>query len=50
MRQNLAAADVTLSDADMREIASIDRARRYITGAFWAVAGSDYTLAGLWDE
>jgi alcohol dehydrogenase (NADP+) len=48
--QNLAAADLRLSDDDLNEIADLDRHRRYVDGAFWAQEGSPYTLATLWDE
>ncbi|NEO85019.1 MAG: aldo/keto reductase [Spirulina sp. SIO3F2] len=48
--QNLAAADVTLTDADIEAIAKLDRHRRYVDGTFWAREGSAYTLANLWDE
>ena len=48
--QNLAAADLRLSDDDLNEIADLDRHRRYVNGAFWAQDGSPYTLATLWDE
>ena len=49
LRENLAAARLVLSSDDMREIAALDRARRYISGTTWAMAGSTYTLANLWD-
>jgi alcohol dehydrogenase (NADP+) len=38
------------NDGDMRSIAALDRASRYITGAFWVLDGGPYTLANLWDE
>ncbi len=50
MQQNLAAADLTLTPDDMCEIAGIERARRYISGATWAPDGSPYTIESLWDE
>ncbi|MEH6784125.1 MAG: aldo/keto reductase [Alcanivorax jadensis] len=50
LQQNLAAADLTLSEDDMQAIAELDRHRRYVDGGFWAQPGSDYTLEGLWDE
>jgi len=50
LRQNLAALHVSLTREDMRDIAGLDRHRRYISGDFWAMAGSPYTLTGLWDE
>ncbi len=50
MKQNLNAEDITLNESDMREIAQIDRHRRYLEGGFWALSGSSYTIANLWDE
>ena len=47
--QNLAAADVALSDDDMRELAALERAQRFIDGNFWVHEGGPYTLANLWD-
>jgi alcohol dehydrogenase (NADP+) len=49
MAQNLEAASLPLSEADMQAIGRLDRGRRYVTGSFWAMAGSPYTVAGLWD-
>lgn len=48
--QNFAAADVTLTADDLAAIATLDRHRRYVDGSFWAIPGSPYTLANLWDE
>lgn len=50
LKQNLAAADVSLGGEDMKEMAGFNRDRRYISGAFWAIEGSPYTIANLWDE
>ena len=50
MKQNFAAADIELSDEDMQQIAALDKNRRYVNGAFWAMEGSPYTLSNLWDE
>ncbi|PHR68226.1 aldo/keto reductase [Alcanivorax sp.] len=50
LKQNLAAAELSLSDADMDAIGALDKHRRYVDGGFWAQPGSDYTLANLWDE
>lgn len=50
MRQNLAAAGVTLTAGEMAAIGELDRHRRYVDGTFWTQPGSPYTLAGLWDE
>lgn len=50
LRQNLEAAEIALSADEMDKIASLDRHFRYVTGAFFALPGSDYTVANLWDE
>jgi alcohol dehydrogenase (NADP+) len=50
LKQNLAAAELSLNDADMDAISALDKHRRYVDGGFWAQPGSDYTLANLWDE
>ena len=50
LKQNLGAIDVRLTTDDMDAINSLDRHRRYIDGSFWAVDGSPYTVADLWDE
>jgi diketogulonate reductase-like aldo/keto reductase len=44
------AASLPLSDADMEAIGRLDRGRRYVTGSFWAMQGSPYSLASLWDD
>lgn len=50
LRQNLAAAQASLTQEDMRDIARLDQNRRYVNGEFWALGGSAYTVANLWDE
>jgi len=50
IEENLAAAEVALTEADMDAIAGLDRGRRYVDGSFWAMDGSPYTMAGLWTE
>ncbi len=50
LKENLAGADVALTEDDMQAIARMDRHRRYVSGALWTVKGSPYTLANLWDE
>ncbi len=49
IKENLAAADVPLTEEDMGAIASLDMHRRYLDGSFWAVEGSSYSIASLWD-
>jgi len=50
IEQNLAAAEVSLTQQDLDEIAKLDRHRRYVNGEIWAIEGSSYTLANIWDE
>lgn len=50
LAENLAAAQLVLTNDDMQQIAALDRGRRYINGRFWAVPGSGYTLENIWDE
>lgn len=50
IRQNLKAAGIVLTAADRAAIAGLDRHRRYITGSLWALPGSGYTIADIWDE
>jgi alcohol dehydrogenase (NADP+) len=50
LKQNLEAAEVSLTDEDMKEMKGLDRHRRYVSGTFWAMEGGPYTLANLWDE
>jgi alcohol dehydrogenase (NADP+) len=50
IKQNLAAAELELTEAEMKEIAALDKHRRYIDGQFWTENGSPWTLETLWDE
>ena len=50
IEDNLAAATLTLTDDDMARIAALDRERRYVDGTLWTMAGSPYTLDGLWKQ
>jgi len=50
LKQNLSAVEVSLTPEDMQEMAGLDRHRRYVSGDFWAMEGSPYTIANLWDE
>lgn len=50
MKENLAAAEVSLTPEDLQEIAKLEAHRRYVSGEFWAMSGSPYTMANLWDE
>ncbi|MFT5702408.1 MAG: alcohol dehydrogenase (NADP+) [Desulforhopalus sp.] len=50
IKQNMGALDVNLSKEDMAEIEKLNKDRRYVSGSFWAIEGSPYTLENLWDE
>lgn len=50
LRQNLKAASILLTTEEMNEISKLDEHFRYVTGGFFALPGSDYTIANLWDE
>ena len=50
LAENLAAADINLSATQMEAMSALDKHYRYIKGDFWCLAGSDYTVANLWDE
>jgi alcohol dehydrogenase (NADP+) len=49
LNENLAAADIEISETEMTTIASLDLDQRYIKGDFWCLKGSDYTLESLWN-
>ncbi len=48
LKQNLEAADISLSPEEMEKLASVNRDYRYIKGDFWCLPGSDYTVESLW--
>lgn len=50
IRENLAAADLDLTEADMDAIANLDRSYRYLEGGLWTLEGSPYTQTSLWEE
>jgi len=50
LRQNLASIDIQLSKKDMITLSELDRHFRYVTGDFWIMPGSPYTLENLWNE
>jgi alcohol dehydrogenase (NADP+) len=47
MKENLAAADLTLSDEEMQLIQTLDQHHRLLSGKVW---GGPYTYEYLWDE
>ncbi|MEM9978111.1 MAG: aldo/keto reductase, partial [Cyanobacteria bacterium P01_D01_bin.2] len=50
IKQNLAAAEVSLTPEDMQASASLNLNRRYVDGTIWVVEGGAYTLENLWDS
>lgn len=48
--ENLAAAELQLTDDDMRRLDALATGHRYVSGTFWALPESGYTVANLWDE
>ena len=48
--ENLAAAEITLTPADLERIASLDQQRRLVDGSFWLLEGGPWSLQTLWDE
>jgi len=50
LRENLAAAEIELSQADLKRIAALDQNIRLVNGSFWLLEGGPWTLQSLWDE
>lgn len=50
IKQNLDSVELSLSEDVMEEIAKLDTHTRYVSGNFWAIEGSPYTIENLWDE
>lgn len=50
IRQNLAAANVSLDAEDMQKIAALDKHYRFLDGSLWTIEGNPYSQATLWDE
>jgi len=50
MAENLAAASMVLEADQMKRLAKLDRHYRFVDGSVWAMDGSPYTTAWLWDE
>ena len=50
MKSNLEAAELTLAQTDIEAIDSLDIGRRYVSGEFWAMPGSPYTVDWLWNK
>ncbi|MEB3172694.1 MAG: aldo/keto reductase [Cyanobacteriota bacterium] len=50
LADNLAAAELQLSAAELQQIALLDRGRRFVDGSFCELPGGPYNRADLWDE
>jgi alcohol dehydrogenase (NADP+) len=50
LRENLAAAELVLTVADMDRIAALDHGYRLIAGDFWVFEGAPWTLQTIWDD
>ena len=49
LRQNLAAAELTLSNEEFVQISGLEQGSRYIDGSFWCGANSPINLEYLWN-
>jgi alcohol dehydrogenase (NADP+) len=49
LRENLAAAEIPLSAADLQQIAGLDRGYRFLTGGLWVMPGGPWTRETIWD-
>ena len=49
LQENLAAAEITLTPADLERIAALDQNLRLVNGSFWLMEGSTWSLQSLWD-
>lgn len=47
--QNLKATELVLGEEDMQALNALDTDTRYVTGDFWAMPGSGYTVDWLWN-
>lgn len=50
IKENLEAVNISLSKGDLAALKALDLHRRYVSGTFWTMEGSPYTLENLWDE
>lgn len=49
LRENLAAAEIELSQADLNQIAGLDQNYRLIDGSFWVMEGGPWIVQTIWD-
>ena len=50
VRENLAAAELVLTEAEMDRIAGLDRGYCMAAGEFWVFEGAPWTLQTIWDD
>ncbi len=50
LQQNLAAADLALSNENIQQIARLDAGYRYVDGTFWELPNGPYTVDWLWNQ
>jgi alcohol dehydrogenase (NADP+) len=50
LRENLEAAALELTPAELERISVLDRGYRMIAGEFWVVPGGPWTLQTVWDQ
>jgi alcohol dehydrogenase (NADP+) len=48
--ENFECLSIKLSDENVQAINSMNKNYRYVSGSFWCLPGSPYTLSNLWDE
>ncbi len=49
-QENLAAAEIALTESQMKSIAALDQHYRFVDGTFWEQPGGPYKVANLWNE
>lgn len=49
LRENFAAAELRLTDADMKRIGALDQGYRLLVGSFWEMPGGPWTVQSIWD-
>ncbi len=50
IKENLAAAQITLRDEDVKQLLDLNQNMRYIDGGTWTIPGSPNTLDSLWNQ
>lgn len=50
LAENLAAAQLQLTEQELAQLNGLDRQHRFITGSFWDLPGSPYPPSVIWDE